>query len=190
MRSTVVEPGTIRSEIVGAGVALSRSAFVDALPAHRELRALLTDSLRAAPFDAYFWETAPLSPDRAEAPFEFVVVDSPRLAATQADPSAFADRFAGGGAAIVSFANLGGDAELVVPRPLADPAHYAHLAVFVRSAPADQVDALWSHLGLAMRRRRGRSVEPFWVSTSGLGVPWLHVRLDARPKYYAHAAYR
>ena len=30
---------------------------------------------------------------------------------------------------------------------------------------------------------------PLWVSTAGLGVSWLHVRLDARPKYYRHDAY-
>lgn len=31
---------------------------------------------------------------------------------------------------------------------------------------------------------------PVWISTSGLGVPWLHVRIDDRPKYYQHAPYR
>jgi len=30
----------------------------------------------------------------------------------------------------------------------------------------------------------------FWVSTSGLGVAWLHVRVDSKPKYYSHEAYR
>jgi len=30
----------------------------------------------------------------------------------------------------------------------------------------------------------------FWLSTSGLGIAWLHVRLDERPKYYTHAPYR
>ena len=29
-----------------------------------------------------------------------------------------------------------------------------------------------------------------WVSTSGLGVYWLHVRLDSYPKYYQHAPYK
>jgi hypothetical protein len=31
---------------------------------------------------------------------------------------------------------------------------------------------------------------PLWVSTSGLGVSWLHLRFDRRPKYYTHAPYR
>ncbi len=28
------------------------------------------------------------------------------------------------------------------------------------------------------------------VSTNGLGVAWLHVRLDTRPKYYTFQPYR
>jgi hypothetical protein len=34
------------------------------------------------------------------------------------------------------------------------------------------------------------SARPLWLSTSGLGVAWLHVRLDSRPKYYSYAPYR
>ena len=32
--------------------------------------------------------------------------------------------------------------------------------------------------------------EPVWLSTAGAGVPWLHVRLDDRPKYYGFGPYR
>ena len=31
---------------------------------------------------------------------------------------------------------------------------------------------------------------PVWTSTSGLGVYWLHVRLDSRPKYYQHQPFK
>ena len=49
-------------------------------------------------------------------------------------------------------------------------------------------DALWRAVGDALRTRLGS--RPTWVSTSGLGVSWLHVRLDRLPKYYTHAPYR
>ncbi len=39
-----------------------------------------------------------------------------------------------------------------------------------------------------MLKRIGEA--PMWLSTAGAGVPWLHVRLEDRPKYYGHAAYR
>jgi hypothetical protein len=28
-----------------------------------------------------------------------------------------------------------------------------------------------------------------WLSTSGLGISYLHVRIDKRPKYYSHQEY-
>ena len=34
------------------------------------------------------------------------------------------------------------------------------------------------------------SDQPLWVSTCGLGVYWLHVRLDSFPKYYRYAPYQ
>ncbi len=34
------------------------------------------------------------------------------------------------------------------------------------------------------------SDKPVWLSTAGGGVPWLHVRLDNRPKYYSYRPYR
>ena len=29
-----------------------------------------------------------------------------------------------------------------------------------------------------------------WMSTNGMGIPWLNVRLDTHPKYYTYAPYR
>jgi hypothetical protein len=64
---------------------------------------------------------------------------------------------------------------------------YPHLARFVRRAPAAQQIELWSHLARALETRL--SPARLWVSTAGLGVDWLHVRLDSRPKYYRYAPY-
>jgi uncharacterized protein DUF6940 len=44
--------------------------------------------------------------------------------------------------------------------------------------------------GAAARSTRAIAGWRPWVSTAGMGVPWLHVRLDTRPTYYRHAAYR
>jgi len=41
---------------------------------------------------------------------------------------------------------------------------------------------------MAMQSRIGDRV--VWLSTAGAGVPWLHVRLDDRPKYYHYGPYR
>ncbi len=67
----------------------------------------------------------------------------------------------------------------------------AHLGLFSREAPPEQQHELWRQVGeAASRRLQGAPGRPFWVSTSGLGVYWTHVRVDERPKYYQHAAFR
>ena len=89
---------------------------------------------------------------------------------------------------VSAFANLRGDAMIVVPHPLVAPSAYGHLAAFMRDAPAAQVHALWQRIGLAVQERLND--RPLWLNTAGAGVAWLHVRLDSRPKYYRYAPYR
>jgi hypothetical protein len=145
-------------------------------------------TLADVPYRAFFWETPPVTVSSLDRPFECVLIDSPQLARITADPSPFAAHFAATpNADIVTFANLGGDATLIVPCPRDRPGVYPHLATFVRQGPPTQVRALWRHLALAIRATLTAS--PLWVSTAGLGVDWLHLRLDSAPKYYRHRPY-
>lgn len=151
-------------------------------------RTCFSVQLAQAPFTAFRWETPPITSASAQRPFEFVLLDSPGLAA-KPDLSAFAEHFkANTSRDVVEFPNLGRDAILIVPCPKAAPSAYGHLAAFVRNAPETQKHALWECVGAAMIRRLGTS--PVWLSTAGAGVSWLHVRLDDRPKYYGYAPYR
>ncbi|HEU5075095.1 MAG TPA: hypothetical protein VFU02_12985, partial [Polyangiaceae bacterium] len=70
----------------------------------------------------------------------------------------------------------------------AEPSAYTHLAAFLRHAPPEQCEVLLREVGFAARECLRN--EPFWLSTSGLGVAWLHVRIDSRPKYYQYTPYR
>ncbi len=145
--------------------------------------------LAQAPLDAYFWETPPIDRAAVRRAFEFVLVESPTLARVEPDQRAFAEHF--GGAAdgtVVTFPNLRHDAVLVAPVPEGGVPGYAHLAGFLRSAPEPRRRALWRAVGSAIEREL--SDRPLWVSTAGLGVYWLHVRLDSFPKYYSHAPYK
>ena len=145
---------------------------------------LLADS----PYDAFRWETPPLAHTSENLPFEFVLLDSPSLA-RKPEPEVFAAHFdeaVPGG--VVEFANLGGDAILVVPCPIAPFSAYGHIGAFIRQAPEPQKHALWQQVGAAMQRRL--DAQPVWLSTAGGGVSWLHVRLDDRPKYYGYAPWR
>lgn len=151
-----------------------------------EVRRLLTEALAAAPFEAFFWECAPVTPSLGQR-FEFVLVDSPTLARVRADPGPFADQL-GGPSEIRTFPNLGGRSLLIAPGEFG--ADGAHLARFVRHGPAALVDALWQAVPPAVERWFAAGAERLWLSTSGLGVHWLHLRLDPRPKYYTWAPFR
>lgn len=166
------------------------ATFADVLRGWREdlaFRALFNDALAESPFEAFRWETPAITAATASRAFEFVLLDSPGLA-RRPDPTAFAEHFRKDAASVLAFSNLGRDATMVVPRPIADPSAYGHLAAFVRLAPEGQRDDLWRAVGLAMAKRVGR--KPAWLSTAGAGVSWLHVRLDDRPKYYGYEPYR
>lgn len=136
---------------------------------------------------AFCWECPAVTQATLDAPFECVFVPSPMLAGRDANPRAFSDYFRGSQRA-VCFATLGGGAMLVAPCP--DPAgsDFAHLARFAATASAAYSSALWQAVGEALKNRVGAA--PVWLGTAGLGVPWLHIRLDSRPKYYRYAPFR
>lgn len=143
--------------------------------------ALLADS----PFEAFRWETPGVTSATLTREFEFVLLRSDALART-VDATAFVEHF-DSGAEIVTFHNLGRDAVMVVPCPIGDASIYGHLASFIRNAPESQVHRLWQAVAVAMEQRV--CDRPVWLSTAGMGVSWLHVRLDDHPKYYGHAPF-
>lgn len=151
-------------------------------------RAFFISLLADTPMPAYFWETPPVTTATVEQAFEFVLIDSPKLANIEPDPSDFQQHFESTTKEVVTFLNLGKDALLVVPCPITDIPESTHLANFVREAPKSQQHFLWKTVGKYLQKRVSR--QPIWVSTSGLGVHWLHVRLDSRPKYYCYEPYK
>ena len=155
---------------------------------NEEFRTFFIDLLATCPFTAYKWETPPITTANSRRPFEFVFLNSPGLVC-KADRSAFSEHFSKASFhSIVEFENLGRDATLVVPCPVDSIDDYSSLASFVLQAPKSQQHKLWESVGAAMQRRL--SHKPVWLSTAGGGVPWLHIRLDDRPKYYAYQPYR
>jgi hypothetical protein len=101
-------------------------------------RTLFNDSLAGSQFSAFRWETPPVTAATLAQPFEFVLLDSPGLA-RRPDAQAFAEHFGSAkDSEVVVFSNLGNDAIMVVPCPIAVPSAYGHLAAFVREAPEQQ----------------------------------------------------
>lgn len=145
-----------------------------------------TGLLAGSAFDAFRWETPRLDEAGLEDAFEFVLVQSNELRG-HADSSAFEEHFTPNDPVVV-FGNLGGDCVLVVPRPLAEWDDFGHLAAFLRSGSQKQIRCLWRETSAAVLKRVRTG--PLWLSSAGAGVPWLHIRIDDRPKYYTYAPYR
>jgi hypothetical protein len=187
---TILREGTSqKTAILRDGAAAS---FADVVAAWRNdavLRDFFIRELADIAFPAYFWEMPPIRRDTTGRDYEFVTIRSDALAHMRADTEAFAAMFATAADPVVTFPNLGGDALLVAPRPLERASRYPHLAEFLRAAPQSQQHELFKSLGAAVDAELRRTTMPIWVSTSGLGVAWLHVRLDSYPKYYQHRPY-
>lgn len=149
-------------------------------------RSFFLSLLSDAPFAAYHWETPPVTIDTLDRAFEFAIVDRPGIDLPP-DPTPFSEYFDVDADAVV-FDNLGRDATLVAPTPQGPAGAYPHLAAFTRQASSSQNHALWQTVGRTMQDRL--SDRPIWLNTAGGGVAWLHVRLDARPKYYLFPPYR
>jgi uncharacterized protein DUF6940 len=183
------DPSGIRVKISHEGARLSFREVFFLLESSTDFARWYSEILAACVHEAYFWELPPLTTATFEDDAEFVVIESDSLARLRPDPAPFESQFAlQRGSDVITFPNLGGDALLIVPTPLGSVESYPHLATFLRQAPASQVRSLWK--GAARAVHETLSDTPTWLSTAGLGVSWLHLRLDTRPKYYNYQPYK
>jgi hypothetical protein len=179
----------VRYRILESGSPLPFGALFERLESDPDFARFYTQLLAGSEFQAFFWELPAVTLGTLDQPAEFVLIDAPALSRALVDSGPFDSTFAAAGKEkVVSFANLSGDALLVAPCPVAVPATYGHIGSFVRDAPSSQIRALWQCVARAFAG--AVSETPLWISTSGLGVIWMHVRLDRFPKYYTHAPYR
>jgi hypothetical protein len=179
----------LSASVGGAASPIAFSEVIKRWQTDDTFTAWFTSILAGSPLDAFRFETPPITPSSLSRPFECVLLEGPALG-QYADPTAFIAHFrAAPQQPIVAFPSLGKDAFLIAPAPLAAHDVYPHLASFLRRAPSHQVRELWRTVGTSIATRLPAHA-PLWLSTAGLGVPWLHVRLDAKPKYFRHAPYR
>lgn len=155
-----------------------------------EFRDFYISILKGSSFDAFFWENPPVTKLNIKQAYEFVLVHSSQLSKVSADLKPFLKQFGSNqtSRSVIAFENLGRDAELIVPCPVVAESEYAHFSAFVKNAPKDQAHELFVVLANSLKSKIGK--KPLWVSTSGLGVYWLHIRLDMRPKYYSFQPYK
>ena len=169
----------------------------------------LSTIIVSSSYESSFFETPGTSYQTSnDVPFEFVLVNNPGLKAfaeRNANRNAFAEHFfkeeEEEEKLVCSFVNIGGDAYLVSPLPLFkevdNDVTYSHLLKFVREAPEKQVLEFWrvaasTYLNVLEQKHQDEENPPgrkTWFSTNGMGVAWLHLRIDDRPKYYSYAPF-
>jgi len=188
--------GRLKYRLTESAAPLTFRQFIHHLQHTEPFRAFFNATLAAAPHKAFRWETPALRNTNLDQPFEYVLLSTPTLE-RKPDPRAFANHFRKPGAdpLVATFENLAGDALMIAPGPGSSPGAsndlscYTHLAAFVRHAPPAQQDRFWQAVGQAVHKNLD-NLKPLWLSASGLGVAWLHIRIDEKPKYYGHTPYK
>jgi hypothetical protein len=190
VKSKIIDNNTHKFSLFKEDTPLTYEQVIHYWRENYEFRRYYFSILEEPIFDAFFWENPPLTKLNLDQKYEFVLVNSPQLSRVSADPNPFLEQFNANSLkdSVIAFENLGRDAELIVPCPITSQSPYAHLAEFIRNGPENQKHDLFVMLGNSLLKRI--STSPVWVSTSGMGVYWLHIRLDSRPKYYSYQDYR
>lgn len=146
--------------------------------------------------------------------FKFNLIPTTELDVhSKSDPSAFEKHFhkqkqKNPTSTITHFQNLSHTAILVVPLPFSfkdnnnNSKYYSHISSFIHAHPSSntqehqqrmtylhqQQGDIWrvvaEQIQKSMRNGFFKKNEDIYVSTSGLAVPWLHVRIEKEPKYY------
>ena len=166
---------------------MSFSDWISFMKSSDDFVKLFNQVLINSDFEAFFLEVKPVNKILLDQSFEFVIVKSKALIGIEPNNSSFLSYFEAD-ESVVQFSNIRGDAQLIVPKPTADQTEYAHLARFVRTAKQYQILGFWKKVVNAYSTDIDKDLK--WLSTSGLGVHWLHVRIDSRPKYYQHSEYK
>lgn len=166
---------------------ISNRKFLQLLSNSGEFRTFYNKFLADSGFDAFFWENKPMTDQTLDDEYECNIINTDFLAGRSPDAQTFSQYF-DKNKNVVTFPNLAKDAELIAPCPKKKNSSYTHIGSFVREANEDQIDDLWRITGSETLKSIGS--KPRWLSTSGLGVFWLHIRIDTIPKYYQTTEYK
>lgn len=146
------------------------------------------ESLTQTGYDAFYWEHPALQEEYSEERYECILQRSRPLERARVNEEAFKD-YIHTSQLCVDFLNLGKNARLVVPTKQANTTGYRHLGEFIRTAQTSQIRAVFQKIGRVMKEELS-TARMIWLNTAGLGVIWLHIRLDTRPKYYKTKQYK
>lgn len=173
--------------ITEEGSTISNQQFLQLLENKSSFRSFYNEFLIELGYEAFFWENKPMMKSNMDAKYECNIINTDFLFGKSPDVQTFRSYFKED-RQVVTFPNLGNDAQLIAPCPVEHNEGYAHIGAFIREAPESQMQEFWQTVGKEMLNHIQN--KPLWLSTSGLGVFWLHARVDSYPKYYQTEEYK
>jgi hypothetical protein len=137
----------------------------------------------------FFYQTSPITRDM-DTDYEEKYIESDRLEKITQYYDPFEEYFVKPkNKYVTSFLNLSKKSLLIVPVPPRDSRNanktfnYTTIKDFIDNAPQKQQIAFWKHVAKRVKELL-KIVDTVYINTHGLGVYYLHVRLDIKPKYY------
>ena len=129
----------------------------------------------------FLWETSPIYKDK-DTNYEEEFIICKQLDNQVNDYSSFSEHIhKSKDSNVVSFFNLSKTSKLIAPMP--KNKDYTSIKLFIDNADKEQQISFWKKIAEEIDNILINN-DKIWVSTHGLGVPYLHVRIDTFPKYY------
>lgn len=187
-KQEIISDDTTKIRYYGNDIMLTYKQVID-LWNDKNFVDVFIEPMKNVNYDAYLFETTPVSIDNLDIEFEYVLIKSDSLSKIKSDPVPFSEYLNKCNKNITVFKNPSGDTTLIVPCIKDKIEIYAHIAKFIRNAPNNQIYDLFKMISKKIKKLLGKN-KVVYLSTHGLGVYWLHVRLDQKPKYYRHQEYK
>lgn len=83
---------------------------------------------------------------------------------------------------VTSFWNLSRTTRLVIPIPRKNK-NFCTLNKFCKNASKTHQNNFWKKVALEIKKYK-KNHKKVYLSTHGLGIPYLHIRIEDNPKYY------
>lgn len=146
------------------------------------------DELIKLDHQAFYWEHPAIKKEFLEKKYECILQRSGPLEHLPCNENHFKD-YLHTKEQVADFMNSGKDARLVIPTKKTDKEIYNHIGKFIRLADNEQIIEIFKRVGVKIFEEIDKQ-KLIWLNTAGLGVIWLHIRLDTRPKYYRTIKYK
>lgn len=177
------------SKIVNYKFQITTIDFFGLLISSESFRNQIIQIFLESKFVNVFWEFPPYSTSTTQNMAEFAFVTTSNF--DKANSSSFSEYLKGKkDGEIVMFKNPSGDTDLItINSSNTNNQTFCHIMEFMTNATYENKHNLLKKIGEEMiKHTNGKNAKnPIYLSTHGHGVPWLHVRICNKPKYYSSA---